>query len=42
MALSRLGNFIELVDIRNKNGFYKEKDVRGISTTKILLKQKQI
>ena len=40
MALSRLGNFIELVDIRNKNGFYKEKDVRGISTTKIFIKTK--
>lgn len=40
MALSRLGNFIEMVDIRNKNGFYKEKDVRGISTTKIFIKTK--
>lgn len=40
MALSRLGNYIELVDIRNSEGLYDENDVKGISTSKVFIETK--
>ena len=40
MALSRLGDFIELVDVRNQDEIFTEKDVRGISTSKAFIKTK--
>lgn len=40
MALSKLGNYIELVDNRNSDGKYIADDVRGISTSKVFIKTK--
>ena len=34
MALNRLGDYIELVDVRNEDGRFGPSDVRGISTAK--------
>ena len=36
MALSRLGDFIELVDLRNSEGEYDTKSLKGISINKVL------
>ena len=40
MALSKLGDYIELVDNRNTDGKYSEDDVRGISTSKVFIETK--
>lgn len=40
MALVRLGDYIELVDERNKDEIYSESDVRGISTSKAFIETK--
>lgn len=40
MALSRLGNFIELTENRNSNLEFNESDVRGISIQKIFIPTK--
>lgn len=40
MALIRLGDYIELVDERNKDEIYSESDVRGISTSKAFIETK--
>jgi type I restriction enzyme, S subunit len=40
MALSKLGNFIEQVDNRNTKNIFTEKDVRGISTSKVFITSK--
>lgn len=40
MALSKLGNYIELVDNRNYDGNYTVNDVRGISTSKVFIQTK--
>lgn len=36
MALSRLGDFVELVDLRNSEGKYAEESLKGISINKVL------
>ena len=36
MALSRMGDFIELVDLRNNEGKYAEESLKGISINKVL------
>jgi type I restriction enzyme S subunit len=40
MALSKLGEFIELVDERNSNNHFKANDLRGISINKLLVATK--
>lgn len=40
MALSKLGNFIEIIDEKNTNLQYEAKDVRGISIKKIFIPTK--
>jgi type I restriction enzyme S subunit len=40
MALSRLGDFIELVEERNSDNIYKKDNVRGISTRKMFIPTK--
>ena len=40
MALSRLGDYIELVDVRNEDNRFNETNVRGISTSKVFIKTK--
>ena len=40
MALSRLGDYIELVDVRNTSEIYCASDVRGISTSKNFIQTK--
>lgn len=40
MALSRLGDYIELVDVRNSRGKYTAENVRGISTSKVFIETK--
>lgn len=40
MALSRLGDFIDLIDERNKNNVFSSKTVMGISVNKMLIPTK--
>lgn len=40
MTLSRLGDYLELVDVRNTEKKYSSKDVRGISTSKSFIQTK--
>lgn len=40
MALSRLGDYIEIIDIRNSDEKFNADNVRGISTSKVFIKTK--
>ncbi len=40
MKKSRLGDYIELVDVRNSDNSFGVEDVRGISTSKVFIKTK--
>lgn len=40
MALSRLGDYIEIVDNKNSDGMFTAADVKGISTSKVFINTK--